>query len=322
MRAVLIGTGWRSRFYRRIAEALPSLLDIVSVYSNSEERARELSKNGMRCTSSLDEALSPSHDAVIVSTRRDLFYSIMMTLAHRGEFILSETSFLPLREEERNALSAVKGAVMEQYPYSPLFASVLNVKDRLGKIDQLFLSGLHNHHAASVAKAVLGDLQMPKEVLFIDQPSVIIKTGGRGGLSATGESEEYTRKIRILRFERTLLLHDFSTNQYHNYLMDNSIEIRGERGILTFEGLRTVSDDGYPVNIPFSVHRDTSHSGSSLSLSHISLGKDVVYSNPFYPANLNDDEIGIATIIKNIDEGRSYRTIKDGIDDAVLGDML
>ena len=80
--------------------------------------------------------------------------------------------------------------------------------------------------------------------------------------------------------------------------------------------------EGYPVFIPFLVHRDTSTWNSNMTISHITLGSDNIYTNPFYPLNLNDDEIGIATIIKNIEEGKEYRKIKDGIADAVLGKLL
>lgn len=84
MKAVLIGTGWRSRFYLRISEHLPSLLEIVSVYSSSLERAEKLRKEGWRCFSSLDDALDLTHDAVIVATARDAFFHIAKELGRRG----------------------------------------------------------------------------------------------------------------------------------------------------------------------------------------------------------------------------------------------
>lgn len=323
MKAVLIGSGWRSAFYLRIASALPSLLEIVSVYSSSEERAKEMRKKGLNCHSSLCDALTFTHDAVIVSTGKENFYSIMLDLERRGEFILSETSFLSLGESELKSLENTRGAIMEQYPYDPIFAAVLSAAPRLERIDQLMISGLHNHHSAALARIVfsLKD-EKPDEVLSLDFPSSMVKTGDRSGIVKGNGVEDYVRRLRILRFGKRLFIHDFSSNQYHSYLMKKSIEIRGEKGILTLDGLKTTDEDGYPLFFPFFFHRDISTWNGSMTLSHINLSDERVYTNPFYPVNLNDDEIGIATIIQNIDSGLPYRSIREGIEDARLGKLL
>ena len=323
MKAVLIGSGWRSTFYLRIASALSSLLEIVSVYSSSEERVKEMRKKGLNCLSSLSGALSFTHDAVIVSTGKENFYSIMLELERRGEFILSETSFLSLGERELKSLENTHGAIMEQYPYDPIFAAVLSATSSLGSIDQFMISGLHNHHSAALARIVfsLKD-EKPDEVLSLDFPSSIVKTGDRSGIVNGKGKEDYVRRLRILRFGKRLFIHDFSSNQYHSYLMKKSVEIRGEKGILTFDGLKVTDEDGYPLFLPFSFHRDISTWNGSMTLSHINLSGKRVYTNPFYPVNLNDDEIGIATIIQNIDSGLPYRSIREGIEDARLGKFL
>ena len=162
----------------------------------------------------------------------------------------------------------------------------------------------------------------PEEVLFFDHPSVILQTGARDTMIINGSKEHYERKLRILKFKSSIFINDFSSNQYHNYLLEKKLEIRGELGVVTLDGLKRVNAEGYPFFIPFLVHRDTSTWNSNMTISHITLGSDNIYTNPFYPLNLNDDEIGIATIIKNIEEGKEYRKIKDGIADAVLGKLL
>ena len=323
MKAVLIGTGWRSKFYIRISELLPSLLEIVSVYSSSTERADELRKKGLRCFTTLDEVLSFKHDAVIVATKRDSFFPLMKEMGKRGEFILSETSFLPLQDEQLKEIVSLKGAVMEQYPYDPVFSACINASAMIGRIDQVLISGLHNHHAAALARIILGlKAEEPDEVLFFDHPSSVLETGKRDEMIINGKVENYIRKLRILKFKSSLFINDFSSNQYHNYLFEKKLEIRGDRGVVTIDGVRLVNNEGYPSYIPFVVHRDTSTWNSNMTVSHITLGLDNVYANPFYPVNLNDDEIGIATIINNIEQGKAYRSIKDGIDDAVLGKLL
>ena len=95
MKAVLFGTGWRAMFFVRIAEMVPSLLTITSVYTHAEERAEEMRARGLNASADLNEALSAEHDAVIVASGKNGFYEMMMKLKERGEFIISETSFLP-----------------------------------------------------------------------------------------------------------------------------------------------------------------------------------------------------------------------------------
>ena len=193
----------------------------------------------------------------------------------------------------------------------------------IGRIDQVYISGLHNHHAASIARVVLGiDDEIPELLGSADYGSRMLKTGERKGMNTAGEMEDYTRSLRMLKFSKGLFINDFSSNQYHSYFYGKRIEIRGEKGIITEQGVNTVDDNNYPVFLPFVFHRDISVGNGSMTLTHVSLGERTVFINPFYPENLNDDEIGIALLLKNIEEGLQYPTVRDGILDAKLGKML
>ena len=321
MRAVLCGTGWRAMFYVRISKMLPSLLSIVSVYTRSAERAMIIEKEGLSSFLDMEKALSVPHDAVIVASGKEGFFPLMKMLKERNEFVIAETTFLSLADNELEVLSDMKGATAEQYRYTPLFSSLISAIDLIGEADQLYLSGLHNHHSASIARIVLGlGEAMPDEISSIDFPSSIIKTGDRSGLNVSGE-EEYVRKVRLLRFGKKLFIHDFSSNQYHSYLFGKKIEIRGSLGVITERDVSFVSD-GYPVRLPFSFHRDFVTGNGSLTLSHVTVGSRTVFVNPFYPEMLNDDEIAIALLIKRIEEGEDYPTILSGVEAARLGRLL
>lgn len=323
MKAVLFGTGWRAMFFVRIAEMVPSLLTITSVYTHAEERAEEMRARGLNASADLNEVLSAEHDAVIVASGKNGFYEMMMKLKERGEFIISETSFLPLSDRELATLEDAKGATAEQYQFTPLYASIIASLPMIGRIDQVYISGLHNHHAASIARAVLGiDDEIPELLGSADYGSRMLKTGERKGMDTAGEMEDYTRSLRMLKFSKGLFINDFSSNQYHSYFYGKRIEIRGEKGIITEQGVNTVDDNNFPVFLPFVFHRDISVGNGSMTLTHVSLGERTVFINPFYPENLNDDEIGIALLLKNIEEGLQYPSVRDGILDAKLGKML
>ena len=323
MKVVLAGTGWRAMFFVRIASMIPSLMEISAIYTHTEKRAQEMREMGFNAYSEIDKALEAEHVAVIVSTGKEGCYELLSYLKKKGEFIISETVFYPFSDEELSSLIDAKGAVCEQYQYTPLYASILSSLHIVGNIDQVRISGLHNHHAASIARRVLGiDDEMPESLGSVDYPSHMLKTGERKGMVRTGEMEDYKRALRLLRFSKGLFINDFSSNQYHSYFYGKTIEIRGERGIITERGVSTVDDKGYPVFMPFVFHRDVSVGNGLMTLTHVTLGAKTIFENPFYPMNLSDDEIGIAILLDHVVKGSGYPTMRDGILDARLGKML
>lgn len=323
MKAVLLGSGWRAQFYHRISYALPELLTISAVCTHDRERALALRKAGINAFSQIEEALAADHDTVIAAGSPALFAERMHFLMDRGESVISETSFLSLSDEENRAFLTMKGAVAEQYPFTPLYASVIASLPLIGKVSQLFVSGLHNHHAAAIARLILDlDDRMPDEILSRDFSSSITKTGARDRIIRTKEQEAYTRKLRILSFGDRLFISDFSTNQYHSALYGKRIEVRGEYGVITEEGIRCVNSEGDAVFLPFIFHRGHAAGNTTLTLSHVSAGERTVFTNPFYPAGLNDDEIGIALILSSYSQKRDCPTIRDGVLDARLGRLL
>lgn len=322
-RFVLIGTGWRAMFYVRVAAFLPSSFSIQSVYTRSPFQKSHMDELGMNAFTSLDMALSVEHDAVIVSSGEEGFYEMLMELDRRGETILAETSFLGLEDEMLKDLESVKGYVLEQWQFTPRFQSILSSLDLIGPCDQVMISYLHNHHAASIARRVLNIKDEVPSLVKADHVYTCARTASRKGRDESGQLEECTRKIRILDFgKKGIFINDFTTNQYHNFLYDSHIEIRGERGTLTEKGVTYLDKDSRPIRNELVFHRDIDASNASLSLSHVSLGDRVVFTNPYYGLNMNDDEIAIARMLNDFSDGKLEYTIMEGIRDARIGKLL
>ncbi len=323
MKAVLCGTGWRAFFYIRIAAALPSLLVISSLYTHSEERRAMLVGKGLNALTDIDEALRKEHDAVIVASGKEGFLPLLEYLERRGEKIITETSFLTLSESELSRAGRIRGWTLEQYLHTPFYSSVMRAAERIGRISYFYLSGLHNHHAASVMKAVFPDKEIDEVKRLLDSSFDCLRTGDRSGLLRSGETEQYWRKITSVTFRSgEVFICDFSSNQYHSYIIPLRIEIRGERGIVTEKGVTSIDKDGYPVSEEFVFHRDSGKSSHYPSLSHVTLGRERVFTNNFYPAVLSDDEIAIAGMLEEYREGRLLYSIKDAADDARLGKLF
>ncbi len=320
MDAVLFGSGWRARFYMRIAEKLPELLRIRRVHTHSEERAVILEKEGYDAVTDIDEALSVPHDVSIVSTSPLSFLSLMLELKDRKECVIAETSFLRLQDQDLSLLSSMKGMTAEQYPYTPLYASVIEALPEIGPISQVRIAGLHNHHAAAIARRILSlGNAMPDDILSYDFPYAIARTGSREGLERDGV-DECVRKLRILSFGSKLLISDFSSNQYHSSFYSKEIEVRGERGVITESGLVKVNGSGYPVTLPFVFHSDDYHAFRGTS--HVSMGDRVLWANPFYGSELPDDHAAIADMLRRFSAGEDVYTMAEGVQDARLGRLL
>ena len=320
----MLGTGWRARFYMRIAEFLPDMLRIAAVYTHTQERKAEMERKGFNAFADIDSALAVDHDAVIIASGKNGFSDTLRYLHGRKERIITETTFLDLPEPDLEEFSSYDGLVMEQYWNTPLFSSLLNVLSVLeAEPDQLYLSGLHNHHSASVARRVLGTgYQMPEEFHSLEYASSMIRTGSRNGLEISGESEDYVRRVRMMKLGSALFIHDFSSNQYHSYLYGKHFEVRCRRCVITENGVNGIDRDGYPYSMPFIFHRDSSVGSGSLALSHVTLGSRTVFVNPYYPLAMNDDEIAMAMMLEQYDGGRNPYPFCEGIMDARLGRLL
>ncbi len=320
---VLCGTGWRSLFFIRIASALKDEFRIASIYTHREDKMSELIEKGYKAYLSLDDALAASHDAVIVASGDNGFYSLLKELESRGETVLSETTFSSLSEEEMDDVSNMSGYTLEQYWHTPLYGSINAVLGKIGKIESVYLSALHNHHAASIMRGIFPSLEINDVRRLLDTSSRCLKTGSRKGLERGGKMEDYTRKITSVEFKTgEVFITDFSSNQYHSYIIPSRIEIRGERGVITEKGVTYISSEGYPVREDFVFSREESKLNHTPTLSHVTLGGEVVFKNDFYPLPFSDDEIAIASILREFSKGKLDYSIAEGVEDARIGNLF
>ena len=322
-RFVLCGTGWRSLFFIRIASALKDEFRIASIYTHREDKMSELIEKGYKAYLSLDDALAVAHDGVIVAGGERGFYPLMMELDKRGETILSETTFSSLTTDEMDDVAHIPGFTLEQYWHTPLYASLKSALPKIGKVESVYLSALHNHHAASIMRGIFPSLEINDVRRLLDSSSKCLKTGSRKGLEREMEMEDYTRKITAVEFKSgEVFITDFSSNQYHSYIIPSRIEIRGERGVITEKAVTYISSSGYPVREDFVFSREETKLNHTPTLSHVTLGGEVVFKNDFYPLPFSDDEIAIASILREFSQGELTYSIADGVEDARVGNLF
>ncbi|MBQ6795214.1 MAG: gfo/Idh/MocA family oxidoreductase, partial [Clostridia bacterium] len=84
----VIGGGWRSEFYLRIAQALPEEFTVAGVYIRREEQ-REYIKNKykVKTFALLDELLCESFDFIVNCASYAHVTDLSVTLADKGYFV-------------------------------------------------------------------------------------------------------------------------------------------------------------------------------------------------------------------------------------------
>ena len=136
LRFVVIGSGWRSLFYWRIACAYPELFTMEAMLCRTEEKAGHMRKQyGVPAVTSeaACEAMKP--DFVVVAVNKASIFPVTKQWAGKGFPVLCETPAAleldELRELWRMKMEeGAKIQVAEQYFLYPSFAAVAEVVRR------------------------------------------------------------------------------------------------------------------------------------------------------------------------------------------------
>ncbi|WP_230207790.1 Gfo/Idh/MocA family protein [Microlunatus sp. Gsoil 973] len=121
----VIGSGWRTQAFVRIAEQLPERLTLEGVVTRSEARVDEIVENWqVPGYTDLDRFLDRHPiDFMITSTPFAVTPVVIKDLVSRGIPVLAETPPAPDVESLRDLWSAVGASglvqVAEQYPFHP-----------------------------------------------------------------------------------------------------------------------------------------------------------------------------------------------------------
>lgn len=331
----VIGSGWRSEFFLRIARAMPERFEVTGLVTRSEDTARAVEERwGVRGFLSVDdllEATAPSF--VVVSVPRDVVPNLLRTLAARGMPVLTETPPAPDAETAAELHELVKGGaliqVAEQYHLSPLLAAQLAIarSGRLGTVSQVLVAQCHDYHGVSVMRKALGigfeDVTITASLFR----SPLVKGPDRTGDPREERTVTATQLTARFDFGDRLGVYDFAGEQYFSWIRANRLLVRGERGEINDLEVRYLKDFRTPVFT--SLRRVSAGEGGNLEgqfLRGILAGDDWAYVNELRPARLADDEIAIATMLIRMSEhvagGPSFYSLAEASQDLYLGLLM
>lgn len=314
----IIGAGWRSEFYLRIAELLPKKFSVSGIYIRNSEKQKEFAdKYNVNICSSLEELLKTDFDFIVSCVNKDNISEMIKTLASKDIPVLTET---PVTDGA--LISRVQ--VAEQFHFMPRNQAYKKIIQSgiLGKVHSVRLSCCHDYHAASLIRFFLDTgFEQPK-ITSVSLTDTITRYNSRSGYLKSPVVIPAEEKIKIFRFKDKTAVYDFSFEQYFSDIRSSQIIIRGTNGEIV-NNTCTYLKDGVPQR--FEICRNSYGAEESLDgmcLFNITGDGNVIYTNPFPYSRLSDEEIAIATCLvkmkEYLDTGKEFYPVKEASFDCDL----
>ncbi|NOU96130.1 gfo/Idh/MocA family oxidoreductase [Paenibacillus sp. LMG 31456] len=331
----IIGGGFRSEFYLRIAKELSDQFRISGMVVRDADKGQHFEQQWnlttYRTVVELLENEQP--DFVVVSVDRAICPEYLFALAERGIPALTETppagdleGLLALHEL---TLSGARIQVAEQYHFQPLHAARLALIEsgRLGTVSEAYVSAAHGYHGVNLLRKTLGYGYGEVTIRAMRFESPLM-----GGPTRSGPPIEETlittkRDLAWIDFGGKLGVFDFSSDQYRSWIRSNYVSVRGERGEIIDQRANLLLDYATPQHLDFNrINKGEDGNLEGYFLQGIMVGDQWVYRNPFAPYRLFDDEIAVATSLAKMADyaagGPDFYGLPDASQDHYIGLMI
>ncbi len=235
---LIVGSGYRSEYYGRIAARFPDLFKAMYLCRSEEKAELMRAHTGMPATTDEKKAKAFLPDFVVVAVDRGHMSEVIEKWALEGYPVMSETpvgaSFDTLQhlwdlQEKKNA----RIVSCEQYPrYPVLMAGIKAVEEgKLGAPHSAYLSLVHDYHASAVLRKIL-QTGSADYVLHGEESSFpVMETDSRYGAFYDGRTTQEVRDlIHISYASGKKAVYDFSSVEYRTYIRSRHLSLRCERG--------------------------------------------------------------------------------------------
>lgn len=310
-RFIIVGSGWRSLYYVRIAKALPDRFQLCAMLCRTEEKAQKMAKeNGIYTTTSEEECMAMKPDFVVVVVNKASIAEVSLHWLEAGFCVLSETpAALDVKTLERLWSFRDKLVVNEQYRQYPIYSAMLKVADSgiLGGKSCMNISLAHEYHGASLMRAFL-------DIKQSEQFSVSAKTYEfpttetltRHDLFLDGRVALKKRTVATFTFESgKVAFYDFDAEQYRSPIRKNTLRLQGVRGEIIDNTVHYLDDSnrGKTSDIVVSSRSvETEYENPNLcvvdEVTGIEFEGALVYDPPFGLCRLAQDETAMATMME------------------------
>ncbi|MDU4695474.1 MAG: Gfo/Idh/MocA family oxidoreductase [Paenibacillus sp.] len=330
------GAGFRAQYYLRIAQALPDRFQIGGLVIRDENKAQAIERQwGVRTYRSVEALLQQEQqDFIVLSVSGSEMLPYLLQLAETGIPVLSETppaSDLDGLELLHSRLggSGARIQVAEQYHLHPIQQARLRLIEsgRLGRITEATVSISHLYHGVSLIRRLLGVAFEEVRIRAMRFESSWVQGPTRSGPPMEDRLVPSVRELAWLDFGDRLGIYDFTRDQHRSWIRSNHCCVRGERGEIFDSRVLIQQADTVPLQLELKrVNKGEQENQEGYFLQGILCGEQWLYTNPFAPARLYDDELAIASCLEKMgvyaQGGPAFYELWEAAQDHYLGMMI
>ena len=238
LRYVIVGSGYRAEYFGRIARTYPDLFGAMFLCRSREKAGLMTARTGAPAVTDEDECLAFRPDFAVIAVDRGHMAEVIARWAEKGLPLVTETPVGETMDQLRAvwALGAGGAKIVscEQYFRQPILLSGLAAVEEglIGTPSSLYISLLHDYHAASVIRRAL---QVPVGEAFTvtgaARQNTVIRTDSRTGAILDGSRAAAERMTALISFDSgKSAVYDFSPVQYRSFIRSRHLVVRGDRG--------------------------------------------------------------------------------------------
>lgn len=302
----IVGSGWRSQFFLRLAAAAPAHLRVTAVATRSAERGEQLGREWhVPTVRSVSELAATKPDFIVPAVPWETMPDAIREIVALGIPVLAETPPAPDADGLRSLWADVGASglvqVAEQYELMPGHAARLAVTRSgvIGTPTHVQVCSTHMYHAVSLVRGFLGAGFDPVTVSARDLVAPLVDPLTPSGWTGDPEPKDATRTLATLDFgDGRSGLYDFTSNQWWNPLLGRRISVRGTAGEINDDAVTHLVDPTTPITS----HLEYRRAGVDLNLEGVDLRTvafegEVLYRNPFVRTGLSEDDIAVAELL-------------------------
>ena len=310
IRFAIVGSGWRSLFYVRIAKALPEEFELVGMLVRTPEKAQRLAREYQIPTTLREEnIIERKPDFIVSAVNKAGMWDTCKHWLELGFPVLSETpaTLEEGRMEEIRKLVAqgAKYQVAEQYFLYPRYREMITLVESglIGEPVSMTISCMHDYHCASVIRRLL---QVEGEAVSITGKAFshkVTDTKTRYETLTDGKVVEKEHRHLIMEYESgKTAFYDFMSDQYRSPIRNRYINVRGTRGEIVNDVVYYLGED------------------------NLARSRKLELANPYEKYGLDEDEAAITEIMKGmavyIRTGKEIYPVAYALEDAVLANRM
>lgn len=313
IRFVIVGSGWRSMYYVRIAKALPERFELGAMLCRTQEKADAVgTKYGIHTTTSPEECKRLNPDFVVVAVNKAAIAKVSVEWLHCGFTVLCETP-AALTIEDLCALwslhirSGAKLSVAEQYCRYPVYQAMLKILsgDLIGAPYNASVSLAHDYHGASLIRAFLRAGMTPFSVWGSSYSFPTTETCSRYERFTDGRIAEKKRDRATIVFDDgKAAFYDFNPEQYRSPIRSNTVIVQGCRGEMKDQTFAYLDSSNRACRQSVTVEERVVKTGdlnpnldTVTEVQKITFDGAVLYEPPFGLCGLSQDETAVAELM-------------------------